>query len=246
MNLTLKYGVVQKEYKYKSTPLPSALKYAIIKHRYEGRGGNLTFYPDTCPFGDAPNSSSGKGTSIPIYPEWWRFIRKINNDAGYDYARSIGNMWINNQYDQDDSNPQPPATAESIGCGGNFVAFDQRVGNKVHAICYNRFDNADLLDPAVDNWKNKPWMIWKACAVNESLRVINVGNALDVYIPMIARTEFWIHTDWLEMLPDGYDYRFDGVNVYDGNQPLLTVENGVRTFHTAWRINTTGVVPPAE
>lgn len=244
MNITLKYGTRTKEYK-EAAPFPT-YRYAIIKHRYEGRGGNLVFYPDTCPFGDAPNSSDGKGTSVQIYPEWWKFIKKINNGSGYEYARSIGNMIINNYYNQEALDPEPPATAESIGCGGNFLAFDNQIGNKVHAICYNKFDDTDLLDPLVHNWVSRPWEIWKACAVDVNLRVINVANALDVYWPMIARTEFWVHTDYLEMLPLGPDYKFRGVNVYNGTQPLLTTVNGVRTFYNGWHINTTGVVPPAN
>lgn len=234
VSLSLKYGGKTIDYLEKY----SGRRYAIIKHRWRESTPPLKFPPDTCPFGSSP-SGDGKGTTIPIRITWRNHIKKINNSKGYDWCMSVGNMWINTPYTEG----QDPK-AESIGCGGNFLAFDEETTTHVKAISYKWTDDASILDPTIHNWQNRPWMIWKACAIGEDGRVINVSNALDAYIPMIAKTDFWVHKKYLEMLPTGYDYRFSGVNVYDKAQPLLTVEGGIRKFHTSWKIDTVGVVPP--
>lgn len=235
ISLSLKYGSQTIEYLEKA----AGRRYAIIKHRWRKSTPPLPAPPDTCPFGDSP-SGEKKGTAITILGSWRNHIRAINSLKGYDWCMSVGNMIINAPYTEG-QNPK----AESIGCGGNFLAFDEETRTHVKAISYKWTDDASILDPIIHNWKARPWMIWKACAITKEGRVINVANALDAYWPMIARTDFWINKNYLEMLPIGPDYRLEGVNVYDGDQPLLTTIAGVRTFHTDWRIETLGVVPPA-
>jgi hypothetical protein len=128
---------------------PTQYKFAIIKHRWRTTSSGLIAPPDTCPFNDLPTNLETKGTSIPIRSNWWRFIKQINNPGGYEYARSIGNMIINTSYDQDAAEPQPPAMAESIGCGGNFIAYDKEINEYVRIVSYNYLDNTDFMSSAV-------------------------------------------------------------------------------------------------
>lgn len=230
---------------FKEIALP-LYRYAIVEHRPRVSTPPLDNPPDTCPMGNSGDNPADddKGTPIPISPEWWAFIKKINSEKGYAYARSVGKMWINTEYDEVSADPDPMPVAESIHCGGNYIAYDFETATHVRLAAHHWQSSTALLHPAADNWVNKPWMFWKACTIALDGTVRNVGNALDVYFPLIQKTELWIHKKYLEIFPLGYDYQFRGVNVYDGINPLLTVENGQRIFHTNWRIETKNVVPP--
>lgn len=207
-----------------------SLKFAIVRHR--PRAGGLSFFPDTCPMQNVPNGT-GKGDDIHIESNWWHHIERINSERGYKWARSIGNMWINKTYNIDV--PYSTAPAESIHCGGNFIAYDLETPHHVRLVAYPyRMDTTNLKD----NWFNKPWMFWKACMVNSEGEIGKVANALDVYFPLIAERELWINKIYIEKFPDGPDYRLQGKDVYDGSRPLLVNGN----FLTDWKLETKGVV----
>jgi hypothetical protein len=223
---------------------PNNYKYAIIKHRPRDVGG-LRFAPDTVPIQDQP-ARTGKGHTIPISPAWFRHLHAINSEGGYAYIRSIGAMWINNDYDQDD--PLAMAWAESVNCGGNFIAYDRETKTHVHLVAQDHTLHADTeLNPLISNWFSMPWLYWKACAISKYGQIRNVASGLDVYFALIQYGDLWMHKDSLELFPEGnYNYQLRATNVYDGNRPLMTVaRDRTRTFYTNWRINETGVVPPA-
>lgn len=236
---------------------PPPYKFAIVKHGIynDSNEWGITYYPDARPMQDRP-VGTGKGNTIPILPSWWSYMRKINTPEGYTYNRSIGAMWINIWYDQERDKPTP--RAESIHCGGNFVAYEEETGTHVKLISYDYRMKTDVLNPAVDNWHMKPYMFWKAVAVDKSGNMINPhvkSKGIDVYFPLIRNTELWMNKKDLELFPvppDGVQYDLRGVNVYGWNAqrgdflPLLTYTDRVRRFHTDWfSLSTVGVIPPA-
>ncbi|MFK5282802.1 hypothetical protein ACI3PL_24870, partial [Lacticaseibacillus paracasei] len=61
------------------------------------------------------------------------------------------------------------------------------------------------LNPMYDNWKEKPWLYWKACAVSLDGRLINPelrGAGRDVYFPLIGKRELWMNKDDVELFPE--------------------------------------------
>ena len=176
---------------------------AYIHHRPRGDG----FFPDTCTAQDVGQGDL-KGNTIPIYSNWWKYIEKINTAAAYNYARSIGLMWINILYDKE--TPYSTARAESVLCGGNFISWDLETDTHVRVLSYPANMNTDTL---TDDWHNKPYLFWKACAVNGDGRVIKVGNALDVYIPIIRNTELWIRKSKVTIFQKDY-YTFSDGDAY--------------------------------
>lgn len=223
-------------------------KVAIIRHLPRDNSDmGLIISPDTIPMQDRPQGMN-KGAAIPIYPAWWEYIRAINNDRGYMWARSVDWMWINNEYE---SNANP--MAESIHCGGNFVTWDLETSTHIRLVSYHYQDKPmQFLNPQVDNWHNNPHMFWKPCSIDQYGTIYRMGNGIDAYIPLIARTELWlpkIRVEFFPTLPAGYTYELRGLDVYLNNRgslsPLMTTDrNRVRTFHNSnWRIDTLGTVP---
>jgi hypothetical protein len=209
------------------------LKLAYVKHNFERYGfPNLTYFPDVIPMMDEPNTEL-KGRNIHCAENWWRYIEKINTASAYTWTRSIGKMWINAGYDN--SIPYSTARPESVHCGGNFVAYDLETNTHVRLISFPPDADTSQLDPAVDNWMNKPYLFWKACAVERfGTRVINVANGLDVYFPLICNrpqlgkpAELWMRKQDLVLFGEN-EYTFRDGNVYVGGQ----------LFHA------TGAIPP--
>lgn len=158
-----------------------------------------------------------KGRTIPVRSNWWKYIEKINSPLGYKYARGHG-MWINRDYDSD--TPYSIAQAESIISGGNFVAYDAETATHLRILSFPNNMDTSKLDPAIYNWRNMPYMFWKACAVkNGSEKVINVGEGLDVYFPIICNepkffqpAELWIEKRKVKLL--GQEWSFVNGNAY--------------------------------
>ena len=190
---------------------------AYIKHYPRDFGHGFDFYPDTITMQDKP-SGTLKGRTIPIKKNWWEYLQRINNDKGYNYTRSVGMMWVNIPYDQ--ATPYSTARAESIHCGGNFLEWDIETDTHVRVVSYPNDMDTSTLNPAVDNWHNKPHRFWKACAINLAGDVIKVGSGLDVYFPTICNVpefglpaELWMRKDKLVMFPKNR-YSFKGGEAY--------------------------------
>ena len=224
-------------------------KFAIVRHQPLGREENKQFNPDIIRMqnprsGGVPGpTDTAEGDYIHIKANWWRYIEKINSLKGYNYTRSIGALWCND-VNWDNVTPYSTGLAESIICAGNFIAFDRETPTHVRLLSYDWNMDTNQLNPEYNNWHNQPWMFWKACAISKEGIIINVGSDLDVYFPLISEKELWMHKSTLEILPDGYDYRMYGCNVYDGHKPLLTMNDKEQIFHTNWKIETFGVIPP--
>ncbi|MDP2778037.1 MAG: hypothetical protein Q8O48_10380, partial [Anaerolineales bacterium] len=125
----------------------------------------------------------------------------------------------------------------------------------VKLISYDYRMKTDGLNPSVDNWFMKPYLFWKAVAVDKGGNMINPhvkSKGIDVYFPLIRNTELWMNRNDLELFPtppDGVQYDLRGVNVYGWKNgdflPLLTYTDRVRKFHTDWfGLSTMGVIPP--
>ncbi len=236
---------------------PPPFKFAIVKHVIPdvSAGFKITYYPDAVPMQDRPKGT-GKGSGIPVFSSWWSYMRKINTPEGYSYNRSVGAMWINAEYRDEDGKEIKTPVAESIHCGGNFVAYEEETNTHVKLISYDYRMKTDVLNPVVDNWFMKPYLFWKAAAVGISGKIINPhvkSKGIDVYFPLIRNTELWMNKNDLELFPtppDGVQYDLRGVNVFGWKNgdilPLLTYTNRVRKFHTDWfKLSTVGVIPPA-
>jgi len=218
------------------------LRYAIIKPRSDGRGyGGLDFVPDTAPLQDSP-SGTGKGAQVEVRPELWRYIEKINTPADYGYTRAIGKMWINSPYAI--NTPYSTAKAESLSCGCNIVAYTDETSTHVKLLSRPWGFDTSKLNPEIDNWHNYPYLFWKAQAISPFGQLIKVGEAQDVYFPLIHNTELWMAKSMIELFPVGPRYRFYGLNVYDRDKPLLIVNSSGRHFYNGFRINTPSLIPP--
>jgi len=210
-------------------------RYGIVKHpdwfQMYIKGKPVVVLPSAKPMQDRP-TGDGKGNTIPISDSWWKYIRKINDDKGYGYARSVGLLWINIKYTT--GTPR----AESVMSGGNYIAWDEETYTHVKLLSYKWDMDTSLLNPAVHNWREMPWMFWKCSGYDQAGNTSKVLAGVDCYIPRIALTELWINKKSIEIFPDGYDYKFYKSNVYDGDTPLFTIINGVSRFWTGWNFST--------
>ena len=216
-------------------------RYGIVKGAPwvdTGLPGMSSLLPSAQPMQDRP-VGVGKGNTIPIMPEWWEYIARINNADGYGYAREPFLLWINIDYRAENKTPR----AESVMSAYNYIAWDEETDTHVKLLSYSWYRGWRGLNPLVDNWQYKPYMFWKCAAYNSGGEVFKVLNGVDAFIPRIHNTELWMNKDIIEQFPDGYDYRFNGVQVFDGDTPLLVYDKGVRSFPTDWHIDTKNVVP---
>lgn len=220
-------------------PDPNQYRYAVVKHypRTVLEILGLKWVPDTRTLQDRPLGDD-KGHAIQILTAWQDYIEDMNSLAGSVWAMSEGNMWINIRYIEEHKIPQ----AEAIICGGNYVRW--KVGDEtpthVKLDCFP-YDvpPQTYIHPLTSNWYTEPYHFFRACAIDGFGRIIKVGSALDVYLPILRRTETWIRKEILEIFPEGYDYQFRGMEVYNGNSALMTVSsNGAQTFYNGWKMST--------
>ena len=195
------------------TPEPSSsdvvddLQYCIIKHKPRDAIPGK-YAPDTCPLQDHPVPDRRKGAAILVMPLAWDYMRKINDDQGYKYCRSVNAMWINTAYDQED--PDAVAHAESISCGGNFLSYKKGdVENDcIKLQCFPNNQDFSIFDPQTVNWFTRPDLFFKAIAINADGDLINVRDGVDCFIPLMARTtnngtgELWLGLDYVELFPE--------------------------------------------
>jgi len=178
-------------------------------------------------------------TQERIESQWWHYIEKINSVKGYQYARSIGSLWVNGAYDI--NTPYSTARAESVMCGGNFIAYTEETRTHVKLVRYDFRIDTNRLNPEIDNWHVKPYLFWKATAVDVHGGVFNVGQGLDVFFPLISERDLWIPKSQVEIFPTGPDYQLRGCDIYNNTAPLL--KDGV--YMNGFRLETRGVVVPA-
>jgi len=248
--LTLRYTTDQKYEPKPSVPLGMlpfvpGRKYGIVKVSKEWPAGewNATITASAQPMQDRP-IGIGKGNTIPIFDNWWIYLEKINtHPKAMEFWRSVGWLWINIPYLEEGKTPR----AESVMSCSNIVSWDEEIMGHARLLSFPWDMDTTILDPRENNWWKRPDLFWKACSYNLAGNVFNVGYAIDAFAPRIHLTELWMDiAEYIEVFPEeGREYRFWGTDIYDDDQPLLTVRNGVRTFHDPnWKINTPSVIPP--
>jgi len=214
---------------------PAGRRFGIVKHpgwqviTNPVTGQPMRVLPSAQQMQDRPIGDD-KGAQIPVLPHMWEYIRKINDQRGYDYARSVGMLWINSKY----SDTETPMATTTIS-GGNYFAGDVIENNHIRLLSFPYDIDTSLFSPQYHNWQQMPWMFWKCSGYDEAGNTYKVLDGVDCYLPRIARTELWLPLDKVQLFPVGPDYRFFGSNVYDGDSPLFTITNGVKKFHTDWR-----------
>jgi len=234
-------------------PIPEGFRLASVKPRPRYAGG-LSYAPDTAPMGNSTDDGVGKGAQIVIAKNVWKHHEFVNDKWGMLYCRGKGAMMINNDQNYSPDHLYETARSESLTCGCNIVIWDKKIGKHVRLFSINTETPTSELNTNKNNWYKKPWQYAKLQAVNSKMKFIKVysgGVGADVYWIRVSNpnTELWMHEDYLEIWPEGYDYKTYGLNVYNGglDKPLmLTDENGVRTFHNGFSINTPGVIPPKD
>lgn len=188
------------------------MKYAILRHRKEWDADwpesvkpNVSL-PETFQVNDHP--AIGKGPQLPILPRMWDYIRAINDDVGYKYARSIGAMWINKQYNPDD--PADTPMAESIRCSHNFVRIIGEDGGSFQIAAFPHTEDLFAhFDPAKHNWYTMPDMFWKAIAASTENNHINPLKGANCFLPSLTKVEkdgtvnpLFVPKSRVEVLPD--------------------------------------------
>ena len=225
---------------------------------------------------DRGNTAS-RGRNLVVSESLWKFVEQMNNADGFRFCESVGRMIINRPYmrngvyhdvdageeQNDPANADPQAMAEPIIYPANvYKIIDETPTHyRIDAFVYNK-TGWDLLDPAVWNWENMPWLFPKACAETRQGVVQNVMNGVDAFwVTLCNSGGAWIPKAELALPPDhtqyvingarGVGYRVRGANWYmglsDGSQVLVrqvTKAGGMREFH-GWHFYARSVVPPA-
>jgi hypothetical protein len=211
----------------------------------------------------------GKGSTIPCRA-FFNHMSKIMTPAAYKWAVEPNVLWINERYKGDSDWPEVDAQgnapddrepiSECIYYPLNFIAYDKRDGDWFHLLSY--INVYPPTDTETDNWIQKPWLWGKAQAISrDGEKIINVGEALDVYLPLIKHTtSTWMHISQLELLPelpyllqDGrsvVEYILSGANVIGvlrgGEEVYLRKVGkftGLEEIYN-WHLQTIAVIPP--
>lgn len=166
--------------------------YGITIHEFHVTNPPLRTIPDTVVMGDY-SGQSGKGSPRRIYEIIKNHVADINtNPKSIEWIWRRGAMFVNLSI--------PPLRAEAIMCGGNFVHIlgYENGKYKCEAYPYNRTTPI----PATQNWRTRPDLNFKACAVNAQLDVSNPGNGLDAYIPVLGMQNYvYISERLIEVFP---------------------------------------------
>jgi hypothetical protein len=210
-----------------------------------------------------------KGNKMPCRA-WFNHLSMIQTAQAFRWAVEPHVWWINDRYRGDsawpDVDPQgnQPSDAEPISeCIWyplNFIAYDGRQGDWFHLVSYSNTDPP--ASPYTDNWITKPWLFCKAQMRNKDGTIIyNVGNGLDVYLPLIKKTAHtWMHLSQLELFPelpftltDGtiiISYKLTGADVIGITQSgayIYLRKTGKFTGTIEpynWHLQTRAVIPP--
>ena len=196
MLLSLVYQDATIEYAERKAQDP-VLKFARVKHdpaRVDPR--EMALYPDAVHVQDRP-IGTGVGASILILPPVWRKSEEINNEAGERYAKTSQAMWINLMGDEprDIDIEHEVVHAESIISGGNLVAYDYETATHIRLVA-PRYDEKSF----VGNFYTHPWLYWYPTAINSAGRIFRVTSGIDVFFPLLKRTELWMHKSLVVLL----------------------------------------------
>jgi hypothetical protein len=210
-----------------------------------------------------------KGDKI-LCRQWFSHMSQIMTAPAFLWATRPNFLWINDRYYQDADWPEadrigrPPSDREPISeclafpC--NFIAWDYKYNDWFHLVAYDSM--LPPTNPYTDSWFTKPYLWHKAQARNiEGTKIINVGNSLDVFLPIIKKTKStWMHLNQLEIFPelpfilnDGTvitSYTLQGADVIGQTQAgtFLYLRKCGKFTGTSepynWHLTTKSVIPP--
>lgn len=218
-----------------------------------------------------PPKGVGKGNTIPISIEWFKYLNNFHNSAERDWLWTPHMLWFNRTFAGDTrggtlengADPQPMLECITGPCNIRRIIGETETHYEVWSLPANLTPEA--FDPLVFNWHNYPWIFWKAQARNTAFQVQNVGKDLDVFHMNVRRLQdrHFMHKNDITLfnlcpftVTDGIskwtilDYMFVGASIYGISDqgvrvPLLLANTpGQREFPTNWRHTDPTVIPP--
>ena len=161
-------------------------RYARVKHKPRNVG--ILIAPDTITLQDKPFGKR-KGDRIPLLEQWYNFCAKINSPQSLRWLLKKGSAW-RNVHDM---------VVEHITFGGNVIHIDS-ISNGYGRL--RAFAHTDF--PLVEySYNDYPEYIHKVTCIRRiTNRLYKPGAGLDVYFPLIKKTEHWIKLDKVELFPE--------------------------------------------
>ncbi len=242
------------EKKYK--PIDTTVRWGVANMHWAVNWTEMDAYKDWLNFpmsamkSDAPSSRS-RGRNISVTPAMWRFIKKINNPAGYNYTRLVGFLIINRAFwdeygvlheapwaDSTPSEPDPMGLCEPIIYPVNPLQIIDETTTHYHiaALVHDETD-WDNLDPAEWCWEHMPWLFPKMCAEARNGAIQNVMNGVDSFWINLALTKkdgAWVEKKLITLAPDPQQYIVDGSRGVGyrlhGSHWIMGLENGRQVY----------------
>jgi hypothetical protein len=212
------------------------MKFALVRHPAwddTSIGDTATQAPSAVKMQDLPVASPVyKGRSIPVLPPVWHHIHDINDFEGERYAQSIGSLWINIPYSEGET-----PKCECIISGGNIVGYypADSTASHIKLVAYAHDARLDLVSPFKRNWFTEPWLYWECSSYDKDGHSGHVWGDVHCFLPRIqyGNTGLWLLKSAVWMFPEGYDriHFKNGVEVWNGNTPLVTYKNQGRIIN---------------
>jgi hypothetical protein len=224
------------------------------------------------PVADAPISTDNKGSTIPFPLRMFDYWDNFHTKQASNWARTPWMLLVNRPYVGDPfgstlaEGADPTPRAECITCSCNILRVLDDTPTHYEIEAWPLSEDIRRYDPAVFNWRNFPWIFWKATARTWQGQIQNVGAGLDVYHMNFRKPQnkHYIHKSRLSLftIPPFTvthddrqhtitDYQFIGASIWgitdqDKRVPLLIAERpGQADYPTEWRGPGQTVVPPA-
>ena len=190
-----------------------------------------------------------KADVIPVTELAWRHIRATNNTDGIRYAESVGSLLCN----------RPPENTngiykyEAIISGGNIGAYRTCNNNRVKVIGFDYLNSFTSLDEDGNNifhqehnFFTEPWIFFECTSFDLHGHTGLVWSDVYCFVPKLIKGEHWMNITDLWLFPSEFrNIHFrDGVEVWNGDEPLVTFENGVRILHNPFFQPPPTVIPP--
>jgi hypothetical protein len=220
---------------------------------------------------DSDIKTDNKGSTMPITTAWLKFLDNFHTPQASNWLWTPFMLWINKRFIGD-------TLGSTLADGASLVPMPECITGScnilrvtgetpTHYIVWALPTDTDIskLDPKRTNWKNFPWVFWKAQARTRTNQIQNVGAGLDVWQMNIRKPKntHYIHKSRFTLFQKppftvtynykSYNiigYQFIGASVYgisDNHDriPLLICEKpGVIIHPTEWR-GGQPVIPPA-
>jgi hypothetical protein len=159
------------------------------------------YAPDEVILQDMPIGTA-LGASIPFQP-WWSKMRMINGAEEMAWWLTYEAEKFNNDANPDEReiNPDLPINIRCTGDGGNLKAFykDMQTNTHIRLVAYD-YLHPEFIDPFIDNFDIKPWMVSLCTAIDAGGLVHKIAGGIEPYYYQLYRTELWIRKTEVIML----------------------------------------------